>query len=186
MVYPEITSYIGLGSEKLNLALMKTQIPCSDILNQEIRLNAELDRLGTHAFKEIFAHDGKTTVPFEILSIWYKKRIGKIVMFPNFLSTSSYRWLNRKVTYNIKPATNSRGKELAEAIGVKGECEILYKSKTKFRIDAVGNEIELSEYNGEYVDFVLKDCFYMDDKEVCKLVIANRNLQKNFKLGIMD
>lgn len=186
MIYPEITSYIGLGSKKLNFALMKKEKPCNDIIDHEMHLNAELDSLGTHAFNETFAHDGMTNVPFEILSIWYKKRIGKIVMFPNFLSTSSYRWPNRKVTYNIKPATNTRGKELAEAIGVKGEREILYKSKTKFRIDMVGNEIELSEYNGEHVDFVLKDCFYMDDKEVSKLVIANRNLQKNFKLGIME
>lgn len=179
MEYKEIRNYGARGSRRLNRALMSRDKLTAEIKKQECNLNAELDSLINHGYCEVFAHDGMTTIPFEILSNWYKKRIGKIIMFPNFLSTSSFKWKNKETVYKIKPLDSSGGKDVSGIIGNTGESEILFNSKSKFQIIGVGSEIELLECESEHFDIIMYEHIFLEDGEIESVVKDNSELVKN-------
>lgn len=166
-VFPRITEYSGPDAKQFNGQLMGN--PSEHDLQKEQELNLELGLLEQHSNKTVYAHDTRTRIPFETLSKWYLKRIGCIIEFPNFLSTSELDLSYGETKYQIKTSSQSNARYIEHIVIKPTEKEVLFKSHSRFRIQKVDTyfkRIYLDEIDCLSADFVLKEDIFRTDEEI--------------------
>ena len=169
--FEAIKDYLGKGADRLNRDLRSHNREFRlRSAEKEVKLNQELDLLPSHSHNILYGHDLATNIEFEVLSIWYKKRIGETIMFPNFLSTTFKRFKDHAyTTYQISSLSNSNGKDISN-LSENYENEVLFKSKTKFKIISVDTDIFLEEDIGEDIDNILYEGIFKEDIEIKELI----------------
>lgn len=89
---------------------------------------------------------------------WFSHHFGRIVKFPNFLSSSMENyWGYEHIIFKIQTAGLSKGHSL-ESLQVNWneiEKEVLFESGSIFKIINVNEKIELRELAGDYDDSIL-------------------------------
>jgi hypothetical protein len=170
--FPLIKQYAGFSSKEYNIGLRRGANQA--ILKKEQALNLELDELDPHSNKIVYAHDTHTGIEFEILSQWYLKQIGRVVEFPNFLSSSDFRWPKFDETvYEIKTSDKSRARDIYPVVLKHSEKEVLFKSHSLFKIqkvDIVSKTIYLDEVDRADIKIILDDSVFISDEEMRKLL----------------
>jgi hypothetical protein len=186
--FPLTNKYAGFSSNTYNAGLRGN--PTAANLKSEEELNLELDKLESYANKTAYAHDTHTRIPFNILSKWYLKRIGQIVEFPNFLSSSNYKWAGQNDTvYEIQTSDKSKSRYISNVVGKPSEQEVLFKSYSLFQIQSVDDEtstIYLKEVEEADIKITLKDGIFLSDSEVEKLLKKTRSKDNNNQLSLSD
>jgi len=184
--FPNILKYSGYEAKNLNKMLRKKNPANLEIKKQEEKLNIELDKLIGAKNEYVYAHDTLTNYDYEVLSKWYKKRIGKIIKFPNFLSSSTNEWKGYSVIYRIKLSKDSRGKDISFIVNKKGESEILFKSNTSFKITGITKYIELSETESSDCEIVLSDNIFINDTDLRNLNKEDSDSKSNLSLSDLN
>ena len=141
-----LTNYTGLTY--INTYLRKSKSTRKSEYNDgkellEYLLNKALDELNGHNNQIVYRMDSPN-ISFDILKLWYKKRIGEVICFPNFLSTSKKRWVERDKVFKIRTNNSSSGRDLIAVVAeglAEYENEVLFKSRTKFKIIDVKTDL---------------------------------------------
>ena len=69
---------------------------------------------------------------------WFNNRVGAIICFPNFLSSSMRRWPNHNCYLEIATSTNSNGKYIGFLTNKEDlEQEVTFLPNSKFLITSV-------------------------------------------------
>ena len=170
-----LTNYTGLTY--INTYLRKSKSTRKSEYNDgkellEYLLNKALDELNGHNNQIVYRMDSPN-ISFDILKLWYKKRIGEVICFPNFLSTSKKRWVERDKVFKIRTNNSSSGRDLIAVVAeglAEYENEVLFKSRTKFKIiDVKTDFIELQEVSRQTDTFIMiYDNTYYADSDVIK------------------
>ena len=146
-----ILDYKSRGSFCLNYSLFRENIiPLAQKWKEkEVELNESLNSLPPYNNQTVWRFENGLPIK-EVLEC-LKTLIGKKVLFPQFLSTGKNKPnIPDAFYYKIKTSNYSNGRDI-EAIG-NGyiESEVLFKSKTVFRI--IGNE-----QNDELEDIIIME-----------------------------
>jgi len=185
--FPLINNYAGFSSKGINNSLRKD--PQSQDIDLERRLNIELEEIEPYSNRIAFAHDLYTGIPFEILSKWYLKRISTIIEFPNFLSSSKCKWCDYETCYEIRTNNFSKGRDIQNIVCKDSEKEVLFKSRSLFKIilvDHKNNTIHLDEvYSGEIIT-VLNEGVFLRDKDISDLYEAHLGQSDNDEPSLSD
>jgi hypothetical protein len=186
--FPLLNKYAGFSSKAYNDSLRRDPTPTS--LDLEKRVNLELDRLAPYVNELAYAHDMHTSIPFEVLSKWYSKRIGCVIEFPNFLSSSNFRWLFFDGTvYEIRTSNKSKARYINLVVAKDSEKEVLFKSRSLFQIEKVDintNTIYLNEVDESDVKITLVDGAFLLDDEIEKLLYPNGREDNSTQLSASD
>lgn len=180
--YILIIKYIGFFSLNINSWLRSTPKGDDDFtLFFEYLMNKALKELPPYNNQIVFRMDSPG-IEFDVLKIWYSKRIGEVISFPNFLSTSKYRWNTSHIFFKIHTSQKSQARDVQYISDKPKEKELIFLSRSKFRIIGVNDEkenqfIELQEVDRIHNDVINMDsCVYINDKEIEKLLgLDDRN-----------
>jgi ADP-ribosyltransferase exoenzyme len=166
-----VVFYAGQGSGILNSYFRSSKIKeeSSPQFFFYTLLNKALDEIGGYNNQIIYRMDNPL-VEFETMKLWYRKRIGQVVCFPNFLSTSKERWINNDKIFKIHTSNSSSARDLTQILDeakADSEKEVLFKSQSKFRVMAVKDDfIELREVSGTTKNFIIiDDDTYFDNSD---------------------
>lgn len=160
-----LKDYVGMGYKGLNDSLRKG-ITDKGIINKKKCLNSELDRIPlSDKISNVYCCSG---LRFDLLKIWFSKRINEVIMFPDFRSCyASSNSAPVDITYSIKLNANSRGRYIADIVNKSSENEFLFKSETCFKIIKVSKKwIELQEIDYEEHSIVLVHHWYNEDQDI--------------------
>ena len=145
--YYIIRKYMSSYSTILNPKLRSKTTKDDYTILYEYLLNKALKRLPVYGNEVVYRMDSPG-MDFEIIKQWFKKRIGHIISFPNFLSTSKNRWKHGSVVFKITTFSHSSARDISIILNSMGEDEVLFMSKSKFKIIDINDKkkyIELYE-----------------------------------------
>lgn len=111
-------------------------------------------------------------IPVNILSLWFKKRIGKFIQMPTFFSTTKdadVAFKGQDKVFEIHTSSNSNGRDVSTlGFPVALEQEITFKSGTFYKVVNAGPELitleEITFIPSEYE--VLYRDYFKSDREV--------------------
>jgi hypothetical protein len=137
------------------------------VLEYERLLNRALKLLPPYSNDIVFVMFKNSGNPHTIIK-WFETKIGKIVQFPNFLSSSQYKWPDYDIYLKINTSSNSNARYIAPLTNkLHSEKEVLFMSNSKFQIKSVDknlNTINLIEVNTNHEpDILLSDCFDLNN-----------------------
>lgn len=187
-----ISKYLGGLSSMVNRDLRSSiKKKGSFLVLYEYLLNKALDELPTCRDEVVYRMDTPiANIDFDIIKIWYQKRIGQVIMFPNFLSTSKDRWNNESIVFKIKTTVLGGAKDLSEISDKLNEKEVLFKSRSKFKIVGINEKeeyIKLNEVKRNYSKvIIMNDCTYINDKEIGKLLGMDEYNDEDQTLSLSD
>lgn len=162
--YYVIRRYMSSYSRALNPKLRSKTAKDDYTLLYEYLLNKALKRLPIYGNEVVYRMDSPG-IDFETIKQWFEKRIGYILSFPNFLSTSKKRWEHGWVVFKITTFSHSGARDISIILNSMGEDEVLFMSKSKFKIIDVNDKekyIELYEVSRDSSNVILMtDDIYM-------------------------
>jgi ADP-ribosyltransferase exoenzyme len=181
-----IEAYCGNMSIDLNTYLRKTEIKEKEgnykfferILNKSLNYPERFNN-------QIVYRMDNPSICYECYRRWFEKKIGHVIGFPNFLSTSKERFRSESdVIFKIHTNNCSEGRDITPVIDAKKadfEKEVLFKSRSKFEIKAVTDDfIELNEVDRENkkVEWIYTNTII--DFELCPDIYPHPYSQKYF------
>ncbi|GJM16900.1 MAG: hypothetical protein DHS20C13_22270 [Thermodesulfobacteriota bacterium] len=161
-----LACYAGLSYEYLNQGLRYEKwIPCTDFCREyKFYLNKVLDDLPSYNSETVWRWVVIEEEGFEYL----KNFVGKTIMTPQFLSTSTYKnESGYQRFFRIETQkSNSSAKYICPILGKSkaSEKEVLFKSNTVFEIIDYDNDtIYMKEYFSEKGSLILYEYFWNDN-----------------------
>lgn len=144
-------------------AVMETRI---------VEANGSLDQASSYS-NAVVHHCGEYAgIQVGILSLWFKKRIGKFIQMPTFFSTTKaagVAFKGQEKVFKIHTSSNSNGRDVSTlGFPVALEQEITFKSGTFYKVVNAGPELitleEITFIPSEYE--VLYRDYFKSDREV--------------------
>lgn len=166
-----IRYYVGRGHDPINQYLRSRHVRHvpEDTLHSKISaLSSLLEKLPRYDGEKVIRTDLLGTP--EVYQKWFKKRIGKTIKRPEFLSCykSTLQPVNLEIYTMYK---NSKAVDIESIVGSfnfklsKMENEVLFQKGTTFIIeDIVDETVILSETNDNPGLVFTTDCYYQDDE----------------------
>ncbi|PWG04044.1 ADP-ribosyltransferase [Polaribacter aquimarinus] len=143
-----INSYTGQNSSWINSELRSIgHNICNCKIQVQNLINSGLNKLPSFNKNTVYRFEPNYINGTLTSKKWFRKKIGKIIKAPFFLSTTKDKdWGNSEVVLKINTSVNSLGKDLSE-IGINSsEKEVLFKTNSLFKIiDVNENFVELNE-----------------------------------------
>lgn len=141
-----ILDFTGLGYNAINEAIRKNKV--TKELKQKIHnLDEALDNLP--GFDNSTLYRIETVFEWEIMRIYLSKRIGQVIMRPDYLSTNKIMRKDNQVNLIISTIENSNAKDVGEIVKTRRlklgtiENEVLIKRNTNFEIVKVNYKREI-------------------------------------------
>lgn len=190
-IYPNISKYTGQRGRHLNNLLKNESLSHNpETIKEESLLNNELESLPTFSFKKEITGKGEgISLDLDLIGEWFSKNIGKIIMFPNFLSTSKREFDYGTFYLKITLSKQSNGKYVGAMFNTNSkEEEVLFKSKSKFKITGVKKRedkaynVFLEEVISEKHDIIMYD--RLVEKEMNKANKVDNNINAS-DLGLI-
>ncbi|MCJ8164105.1 ADP-ribosyltransferase domain-containing protein [Pontibacter sp. E15-1] len=138
----------------------------------------ELNTLPPHNSQIVLAQDLYTGIPFEAIAVWFNKRIGEFIQFPNFLSSSMRDFNNAATVYRIATSSSSAGRDISKIVRKPGEAEVLFLPNTIFKITGVTEKrfVELEEVSEAPSPIVILREVFLQDEEVNEIYEHANNI----------
>ena len=182
-----LNEYLGRLSQKLNPYLRRRDRRIdSSYEDMKNDINNSLDDAISYSNSTVYRIDYPyEELSFELFSLWFIRRLDKVVEFPVFLSTTfdNLKYFPKQnILFEIKTNSNSNGKLISSIF--KNHCpegEVLFKSNSKFCIQAIDMKHEfiiLAELDSSCkTDYLLEDGFYLTEPEIIENIpVKNNNL----------
>lgn len=167
-----LSKYFGPFSHKINRALRSGDSLDDFFILYEYLLNKTLKELPKNWAGTVYRMD-EPGIDFSILKVWFQSRIGQVISFPNFLSTSKDRWKGRDIVFKITAKHDGGGRDVTKFSNNKNENEVLFRSRSKFRIVSVNEKdkyIGLKEESRNYSNvIIMDDSIYFNDDHIRSL-----------------
>ncbi|MEI7503370.1 MAG: ADP-ribosyltransferase [Paludibacter sp.] len=180
-----LNEYLGRLSQTLNPYLRrKNKIIDDSFEDMKNKINYSLDDAISYSNLIVYRIDDPYEgLSFKLFSLWFIRRIDAVVEFPVFLSTTLDNEKNfpkQSILFKINTNSNSNGKLISSiATNYCPEGEVLFKSNTKFRIDAIDMKNELIiliELDSSCKsDYLLEDGFYLNEPEIRETIPIRKN-----------
>lgn len=180
-----LNEYLVRLSQTLNPYLRRKNKIIDDFFeDMKNKINDSLDVGISYSNSSVYRIDHPyEELSFELFSHWFKLRIDAVVEFPVFLSTTldnEKYFPKQNILFEIKTNSNSNGKLISSIF--KNHChegEVLFKSNTKFRIEAIDFQNELiilTELDSCCkTDYPLEDGFYLTEPEIRDTIPVRNN-----------
>jgi hypothetical protein len=178
-----LRAYQGKGSNIINENLLQNN---SSFLFVEALLNNCLDNeFQKYKGDTLYRNDGVLNTKFSVN--WFKENLNQVICFPSFVSTSKQieNLGIRERYFKIKPLTENTHAFDTSYFSKTLENEVLFKSKTSFRIISINGEIVELQETKEKPDITLyKDtgCYNPKFREGFQEVDKNKSLSDEYDI----
>lgn len=141
----KLKNYLSSHHKEYNQYLLNPVRIEDDYEQIVLEIEQSLDEAESHD-NSVVHHCGDIDgLPVEVISIWFKNRIGKVVKFPNFLSTTrdaDYFFKGQSKVFKIITKDNSSGKDVSSlGFPLPIEGEITFKKDSIFEITEVNPDL---------------------------------------------
>lgn len=125
---------------------------------------------------------------FDDFSLWFVRRLKRIIEFPQFLSTTTdpiNLFPGQNVLFKICTSSKSSGKIISSIVEhYCPESEVLFKSNSKFmiqKVDTINEVIILKEVSSKCkTDYVLEENFFMSEPELMSKLPVRKHINHDF------
>lgn len=165
-----ISDYADLFGSEINRKLIQETNIKEDLDNEKL-LNQALDKLESYDMLTVHVDFGVDEDEEDEIYEWFEERVGNVIQFPNFLGSTKNKekFKNRNFYLKIITCSNSSGKFITPLTGKKLEEEVLFKSKSNFKIQKVnrgGSTVELLEVDRNNAPSnILTELYYLNQKD---------------------
>lgn len=183
--YRSLKKYLSDGHHYINRVLRKPELMDDTDMKLVAEINTTLDNITSFDNSVVYHCGFISGVPVEFLWIYFKKRIGKNINVPNFLSTTknpAILFKNQPKVFKIYTSASSNAKDITTLDFEKpNEGEILFKSGTYFKIlESQPDLITLQELTEPPLKSeILGEDYFLSDEEI-------RSLIKSENVGIQS
>lgn len=181
-----LKEYLGTNfSRIINSYLVKKDVFDKNLFKAAFQINNSLDMAKSYSNSTVHRFIEVSQIPIQLFSIWFSNRIGKVIQFPSFLSSTKNPDSFKAQTeiFRIKTCHYSNGRDISTlGFPVAMEEEVLFKSNSCFKIvDAKPELIFLEEVKGDFeeVTILYKD-YFLEEEEIKQYVESQKN-NRNIK-----
>lgn len=157
-----LASYAGRGCVGLNEQMREERWLVADKAIQVYKdlVHRGLDELPEYNNEICYRWSNLPEEGFEYL----KKYVGKVILIPQFWSTSKWNKSEESMFFKIQTSNSSNARDIEEVVNKPSEKEILFKPNTRFKIlSCYEDRIHLEEVDQKEYDLALYYRFWEEN-----------------------